>query len=100
MRATRRAVHVIRFALAGVAVLFALGPGRAVAGSNVTCITFGDCDDGLFCTVDSCVLFICVHTARCPDDFNSCTQDCSESQNKCVNHVPLPAGTACMRHFQ
>src|SRR5262245_50051067 len=78
----------------GVAAL-ALGPGQAIAGSNITCITFNDCDDGLFCTVDDCVLFICVHTARCPDDFNSCTQDCSESQNRCVDHIPLPAGTTC-----
>ena len=78
----------------GVAA-FALGPGRAVAGSNLTCITFSDCDDGLFCTKDDCVFFICVHTAFCPDDGNACTLDCSESQNRCLDHIPAPAGTAC-----
>src|SRR5215813_3299224 len=107
MRTARRAVSGHRhrfarfggmatlFALAGVAALVACDPGRAAAGSNTTCITFSDCDDGKFCTDDNCVAFFCVHTAHCPDDFNPCTQDCSESQNKCVNHIPEPAETTC-----
>jgi hypothetical protein len=49
------------------------------------------CDDGLFCTIDSCnvVNGICEHTAnRCADD-DSCTLDtCNESSDLCM-HTPL-----------
>jgi hypothetical protein len=50
-----------------------------------------ECDDGLFCTIDSCnaVNGSCEHSAnRCADD-DSCTLDtCNESSDLCM-HTPL-----------
>jgi Calx-beta domain-containing protein len=59
----------------------ALSPMRAVA-----CLSDSDCNDGLFCTTDHCILFVCFHFDRDCNDFNDCTRDsCSETQNACVH---------------
>jgi hypothetical protein len=79
-----------RLALLGLGIaLSALTPAR---GSSELCVLQSDCDDGKFCTVDVCIVFNCVHTARGCDDFNGCTNDgCSESSNRCVNTVTVDA---------
>ena len=86
-----RPTHAWRCAMLLLIAVWLGAPGGAAAQF---CITFGDCDDGKFCTVDSCVLFVCVHTAAC-DDGNPCTEDfCNETENTCRN-IPFPCGSAC-----
>src|SRR5262245_61595482 len=71
-----------------VAVLLAFAICSSLCAARVAaqCLTDVDCDDGLFCTTDHCILFVCAHFARDCNDFNDCTTDaCNESQNICVH---------------
>jgi hypothetical protein len=55
-------------------------------GSGTTCLTDDDCDDGIDCTVDSCVSGRCRHTAddgRCPAD-GPCVRGVCNRSTGCV----------------
>jgi hypothetical protein len=79
------ALKSLSAAIALAAIVCAFSPVRAAA----QCINDSDCNDGLFCTNDHCIHFVCTHFEKSCDDFNQCTTDsCSESQNQCVNDTP------------
>lgn len=68
------------------------GPGTftrvTIAYTSGGCQSNGDCDDGEFCTIDTCNVSTgqCSYAARNCSDGNSCTTDsCNESTNHCVN---------------
>jgi hypothetical protein len=83
--------HAWRYAIPLLIAVWLGAPGGAAAQ---LCLSGNDCVDGLFCTLDTCVLGLCVHTARC-DDGNQCTADtCNESQNTC-SHSPLACDAPC-----
>lgn len=61
------------------------------------CSTNGECDDGMFCTLDFCDESNgeCVHGPLDCDDNNECTIDsCDEEADFCDN-APVADGTAC-----
>jgi hypothetical protein len=73
---------VWHFAILLLSVAVLLVPG---ASSAKFCLSGGDCADGLFCTKDTCVLGVCVQSARC-DDGNPCNQHGrSEQFDECFN---------------
>jgi len=52
------------------------------------CMVDLDCDDGAFCTLDTCVLSVCESAAvRCFDDGSACTRAafCDESADACAD---------------
>ena len=65
------------------------------------CQTSADCDDGLYCTVDTCNMGTgeCSHSSRNCSDGNSCTNDsCNEGLNRCDhtnNNNPCSDGLFC-----
>jgi len=63
---------------------------------EVAIFTAIDCDDGNYCTIDSCNATVgCVHTPRDCDDNNVCTVD-SCVNGACVNTpIPVPPSNRC-----
>jgi cysteine-rich repeat protein len=60
------------------------------------------CDDGLFCTLDSCQGGVCTGTANDCDDGNACTTDsCDEGADMCVPTVITPCcGNGIIENFE
>jgi len=81
----------IRRRVALVCLAMALSALTPVGASAQFCLSQGDCEDGLFCTDDTCLLGVCVRTARNCADLNfQCTADsCSESARRCVHTVTV-----------
>ena len=72
-------------AIALATAVMTLVPLRAAA----QCLNDSDCDDGLFCTTDHCIFFVCARFDRSCDDFNACTSDsCNETANRCDYDTP------------
>ncbi len=81
--------------IAGLIVTGTLGAPAIIEVISGTCQVDGDCDDGVFCTDDSCVGNQCVfaaNDAHCPDDGDLCNgaescdavSDCVSSGNPCL----------------
>lgn len=52
------------------------------------CTTNADCNDGLFCTVESCFGGFCGAVSACPPAIQGCLQlnaSCDEQNDRCVN---------------
>lgn len=80
------------FARAFLILMFAVAL-PTVAGAQI-CTNNSQCDDGNFCTINTCV-GVCVSVPRNCADANSCTSDeCNETANQC-EHDALPRGTFC-----
>ncbi len=73
-------------ALFVVLTLVTLTPARSAAQF---CLRQSDCEDGLFCTDDNCVLGLCVRLPHNCADLNiQCTADsCRENERRCVHNV-------------
>ncbi|UCC32536.1 MAG: hypothetical protein JSU86_09680 [Phycisphaerales bacterium] len=57
---------------------------------DTACASSADCDDGLYCTIDTCNVGTgeCSHSSRNCSDGNPCTTDsCNETSNQC-DHAP------------
>lgn len=79
-----------RLALLGLGL--ALSVLTPVGASAQFCLNQSDCEDGLFCSVDSCVLGLCIRTVQTCGDFNECTTDrCRESSRSCENAARVGA---------
>ncbi len=67
------------------------------------CVIDADCDDGMFCTEDTCIDSECMFAEVSCDDDDPCTTDsCSESVGECVNtpitcnDMECPEGFFCL----
>jgi hypothetical protein len=70
--------------------------------SCVACLQNSHCNDGLFCTSDSCVFDACQHTpdpAEFCDDGIFCNgaENCNAGMTGCVNGTPPTCGKTCFQ---
>jgi hypothetical protein len=79
--------------------LSALIPARSAAQF---CLSQSDCEDGLFCTDDTCFLGLCVRLDRNCADLNiSCTSDTQrEHQAVCTGCWKVPGARTSTPHGQ
>jgi|GEM_PF-3186339 len=80
--------------------------GHAFSFSGATCTADSQCDDGLACTVDTCVNGQCAHDASacgCVSDLECDDGDFCNGLESCVSNACVPGtswGTACSQATQ